>query len=106
MACGQVIVCAKALRVQASSFFSTTRPFSTGETLVLYKLVRAVGLLNRRPLRPQLSHSRTVGASCGDLQSQESGGSGDLPEPSKRIPVHSAPSLIATRLHALSDAFH
>ena len=30
--------------------------------------------------------------------------SGDLPEPSKRIPVHSAPSLTATRLHALSES--
>ena len=28
------------------------------------------------------------------------------PEPSKRTPVHRAPSLIATRFHALSDAFH
>ena len=28
------------------------------------------------------------------------------PDLSKRTPVHSAPSLIATRLHALSDAFH
>ena len=64
------------------------------------------GLLNRRPLRPQLSQSPTVGASRGNLRSQGSGGSGDLPEPSKRTPVHSAPSLIATRLHALSDAFH
>src|SRR5271157_3315343 len=79
-ACGEASSSVPSPRVQASSFsLPHARP-----VLVKVGLVQAgsgSGLLTRRPLRPRVSQSPTVGASRGELRSAERRGQETLAEP-------------------------